>query len=49
MAMAGLNDTILVRNTEVVARSDHAVMRTERLIALGLILGGIAVEIAERR
>jgi hypothetical protein len=46
MAMAGLNDTILVRNTEVVARGDHAVMGTKRFVALGLVFGGVAVQIS---
>ena len=48
MAVGSHNDTILVRNTEVVARGDHVVMRTKRCVGFGLIFRGIMVEIMER-
>jgi len=49
MAMTGLNGAVLVRDTSVIAGGDHAVMRTKSFVALGLIPGGIAIKIAERR
>jgi hypothetical protein len=46
--MAGLDDTILVRNTRIVAGSRHAVMRAQRLVAPGPIFCGVTIQIAER-
>jgi hypothetical protein len=40
---------ILVRDTAVIARRHHAVMRAQRLIAAGLVLRRLRLEIAERR
>ena len=47
--MAGLDGAVLVGNAGVVAGRRHAVVGAQRLIALSLILQGIALEIAERR
>ena len=48
MAVACLNDTILVRHAAVVACDEHAVMRTKYFVAFCLIFRGITVKIAER-
>jgi hypothetical protein len=49
MPMAGLDGTVLMCNTEVVAGGGHTVMHTKRLVAPGLIFCGITIQIAERR
>jgi hypothetical protein len=48
VAVLALDRAILVRHAEVVAGRLHAIMGTQGLVAPGLILSGIAVEITER-
>jgi len=47
MAVLALNGAVLVRDAQVVAGRLHAVVAAQRLVAPGLILGGVAVEVAK--
>jgi hypothetical protein len=47
MAVRALDRTVLVRYASIVAGRLHAVMATQRLVAPGLILPRVGVEIAE--
>ena len=47
MAVLALNGAVLVRDAQVVAGRLHAVVAAQRLVTPGLILGGVAVEVAE--
>jgi len=47
MAVLALDRAVLVRDARVVAGRGHAVMLAQRLVAAGLVGGGIAVEVAE--
>ena len=49
MPVTCLDRAILMRYTSIVARRGHAIMAAQGLVALGLVLGGITVEVAERR
>jgi hypothetical protein len=49
MAVPALDGAVLVRDARVVAGGGHAVVRTQGLVTAGLILGGCALEITERR
>lgn len=46
VTIVGFHRTVLMRFTEVVAAGDHAVVGAEALVALGDIVGGLAVEVA---
>ena len=47
MAVLALDGAVLVRDAQVVAGRLHAVVAAQRLVTPGLILGGVAVEVAE--
>jgi len=47
VAMRRLDGAVLVGDAGVVAGRAHAVMGAERLVAAGLVLGGVAAEVAE--
>ncbi len=49
VGVRAFDSTVLVRDTRVVARRRHAVVRTQRLVALGQIFRGITLQIAECR
>src|ERR1700757_3966760 len=49
MSMRPFDRAVLMRQTAIVARRRHAVMCTQRLVALSQILRRILLEIAERR
>src|SRR5205823_12609459 len=49
MPMGTLDRTILVRDTRIVARGRHAVMRAQLLVAAGEVRLSVTIEIAERR
>ena len=46
--MGGLDGAVLVRHARVVARGGHAAVGAQGLVAPGLVLGGVAFEVAER-
>ena len=48
VGVAGFNGPVLVGDPGVVARRRHAVVRAQRLVAPGLVLERVAVEVAER-
>jgi len=48
MAVLALDRAVLVRDAAVVAGRLHAVMRAQRLVTAGLVVGGVLVEVAER-